>query len=690
MNLQKLALSAMLSLCPFFAQATSAAANATTPSPKASAAKSARAPASLTRADLLKGSKIPEKREFPINPDISPCENFYEHVCSKVRDTFQLPENRSRWMFSANDAAERLLDAKKNFFRALEKGYVPGTERAKQTRDYYKACMNAPARTKEEITRLHREKNLILGLKSADELADLAQHRIDQPGETFLGVFDIANQADPSRNDAALMASWTTLPERSYYHKDDVMKDFEALVTSLFENAGIDKAAQRAKWVVEFEKAFADANPLPAERRDRFSEDRYFSVPQWLTEYPHLKLERILTKIPEKIKIRRPIPEGFDFMEKALTNRPLEELKSVYLFHSLNSFMDDAYPNYYAKKFEFSRKHFGGAPKRPDRQERCTKETMRAFSKEIDEELITTLFPNFPEKKIEEIVNKVRASLLKELEQNKWLSNQARKEAQRKIAQAHMFLVKPKREEDWGFNLLARYNPKTPLANQELLAMKQTEKMFNELPEPRNRNEWSMSPLELNAYYSPSDNKFVMLQGMLQPPFFDSAKSDLENIAAIGSTVGHELGHSIDDQGSKYDADGKLQSWMTEADKKEFHRRGEAMVKLFDGIGHNGKLTLGENIGDLVGLLSSYAAAFPEPKKATIEDERKFFYAFAVPECYKSRPGVDEQQIKTDPHSLGFARINQQVMQSSAFARAFSCKAGDKMVIPEKDQIRIW
>lgn len=669
MRIRKLALGALLGLSPLFAQA---------------------APTTLSRQDLLKGSKIPEKRDYPVNPDVKPCENFYEYVCSKVRDDFKLPDDRSHWTFAFTDASERLLDAKKNFFRELDKGYVPKSERAKQTRDYYKACMNSSARAGEERARLQSEKKLILGLKSNEELADLAQNRIDKPGDTFLAIFDLANQADPLQIDIAPWADWKTLPERSYYHKKEVMKDFEAMALKLFQTAGVDRAAQRAKWVAKFETELADATPLPAEIRERFSEDRYLAASDWVKKYPHLKLDRILAKIPAKTKLRLVSPESFDFFEKAIANRSLDELKSVYLFHSLHEFMDDAYPQYYAKRFELNRKHFGGPPKRPDRQERCTKETMRNFSMELDEELIATLFPDFPEKKVEDLVNKIRASLLAELEQNKWLTKQARAEAKRKIAEAHMFLVKPKRDQDWNFNLPAKYDPNEPLANRDLFRQKEIEKLFQEMPRPRNRDRWEMGPLVLNAYYDGSDNKFVMLQGILQYPFFDPSRSELENIAAIGTIVGHELGHSIDDEGSKYNADGKLQTWMTEADTKEFKRRGEAMVKLFDSIGHNGKLTLGENIGDHVGLTASHAAAFPDAKKSSVEDEQKFFISYARVWCYKSRPGSDEEQLKTDPHSLGSARVNQQVIQLPAFAKAFSCQAGDKMHVPEKDQIRIW
>ena len=198
-----------------------------------------------------------------------------------------------------------------------------------------------------------------------------------------------------------------------------------------------------------------------------------------------------------------------------------------------------------------------------------------------------------------------------------------------------------------------------------------------------------MGPLTVNAYYSPPDNKFVLPIGILQYPLYDPTMPEEANFAAIGTIIGHELGHGIDDKGAQYDADGKLNNWMTPDDLKEFKSRGIMFVKQFEKVGHNGELTLGENVGDHVGLTFSYQAAFPNGN-ATLEQNKTFYTQYGRVWCNVSRPKLDEVLRKTDPHSAGRERINQQVVHQQGFYDAFSCKAGDKMFIDPKDRIRVW
>jgi putative endopeptidase len=209
------------------------------------------------------------------------------------------------------------------------------------------------------------------------------------------------------------------------------------------------------------------------------------------------------------------------------------------------------------------------------------------------------------------------------------------------------------------------------------------------LLKPRNRAQWGMGPLTVNAYYSAADNKFVMPIGILQPPFFDPKESDEVNLGSIGAVIGHELGHGIDDKGSRFDADGRLNSWMSPTDLAEFNRRGEKLVEQFGRIGYNGKLTLGENIGDLVGLSFAYQSAFGDGK-GTIPAKKAFFLQYARAWCTVIRPKFRETLLKTDPHSMGDARVNEQMKHQGGFAEAYSCKASDRLFLNPQDRVKIW
>ena len=225
--------------------------------------------------------------------------------------------------------------------------------------------------------------------------------------------------------------------------------------------------------------------------------------------------------------------------------------------------------------------------------------------------------------------------------------------------------------------------------NAHLFNEARWEKALQELSEPANQDAWSMGPLTVNAYYSRSDNKFVLPIGILQYPFFDKDGPIIENLGAVGAVIGHELGHGIDDSGSKFDATGSLRQWMSAKDLKEFDQRGQKMIDQFNEIEHDGKLTLGENVADLVGVTFAYNAAFPNGKGA-LDDKKKFFEAYGRVWCSVVRPDFDKMRRRTDPHSSGKARINEQVKHQPGFAEAYQCKPGDKMTLPEKERIQIW
>ena len=657
----------------------------------APAAVSAAEPAkTITRELLLKNSPVPERREFPLSTTVGACDDFHAYVCGEAENKFQLPGNRSSWTLSLQDNAERLLQAKKNYFALLDQGYKVGSKRAAQYRDYYLSCMNEEASRREEQEFVKAGKDEIGAIRTREQLIDLVGERFRTPHFSFVNFGASANQDDPNYNDVIIQVSALTLPEKSYYDDAAAVADLEKLAVAFFNAAGMDNPEQRAQDVVNFEKALAKVSPSPAEMRKRRTENRYRDRASFAKEYPSLPLAKLFALIPASTKTRDHAPETMKFASDALASMPLEQLKNVFLFKELYGKIDDSNPEYFQVLFGFMQRQKGGPKERPDRQERCTGAVEDAFGMELDAELIPVLFPNFPSDRMEKTAERVRAAIVKGLKKNSWLSDTARAEAIRKVGKADLMLVQPKREIDWHFLPIMKYDPAKPLTNQQRLEQAQIDRELKELKSKRNRREWSMSPLTVNAYYSPADNKFVLPLGILQYPVFDEKMSDIENIGAIGVVVGHELGHGIDDSGSKYDHQGRLRNWKTEEDKKQFDERAQKFVDLYNGYGHNGQLTLGENIGDHEGVTFAFDAAFPDASKAKPEDVRKFFLAYGRLWCNKALPEAEKLRLKTDPHSLGWARINGQVIQNDGFQNAFACQPGQKMYVAPADRIRVW
>jgi putative endopeptidase len=521
------------------------------------------------------------------------------------------------------------------------------------------------------------------------EFQKYVSEQMQKGGYSFIDWGATSNLDDSDWEDVYFLADIQSLPERSYYEKPEVVADLQSLVEKAFESAGVDRAKERAKWVVDFEKEFSQTYPVPAEMRELFNTKTGISRKKLTSQFPHFYLEGFLSGVPKRTHLRDITPKNFVFLEKALQEKSLDVLKSVYLFHALTAFMDDAYPDFFQKSFEFSKKHLGGPNVRPVRQERCTVYLMEKFTKELDAELLPEIFPDFPEAKLVGLVEKVRTSIIQGIQSNDWLSPKSKKAAVKKMRVARLQLVKPRTDAEWDFNPPADYKVDARYANNHLLEINLMNKELKELAQKRDRDRWEMGPLTINAYYSPSDNKFVLPIGILQYPFFDPSLPDSANLGAVGMVVGHELGHGVDDHGARYDFYGRMKQWMPAKDLKEFTRRGQKLVSQFDKTGHNGTLTLGENIGDLVGLTFAYRAAFPADQ-GTPEEKKNFFLQYARAWCGVIRPKFREMLLKTDPHAQMEARVNEQVKHQAGFQQAFGCKEGDAMYLKPEDRVRIW
>ncbi len=651
-------------------------------------------PVGAVPGDQPASSVIPDKREFPVNSLAKPCDGFYEYACAVPISRFQLREDRSRHIFSINDSAERILTAKKNKLGAMATA-ADLTPRAKQLRDSYQACMDVSSRQGEERALVKDTVELAAGLKSRPAwLAFLGRH-IVQAETSFVGASVDADLRDPAKFDLSVIPSAMTLPAKEYYEDAAVVADLQALVQAFFETVGVSDAVARAKAVVDFEKAFAASFPAMSEMRDRDSNTKYYTDRTDLeAKYPALSLGLLLDKVPDATGIRNFLPESSAELNRLLTESAVEDLRSVYLFHALSSKLMDAYPDYFNKRLAFQNKHLGGPPVLPPRDERCTTQVMDTFAKELDAELIGALFPDFPRDRFETLVNKVREAIIRRIKANTWLTAAGREGVLKKVNAARMQLVSPVNDTEWDFVAVAEYDPKAPLANQKKRSQLVLDKDLANLGQPRDWSRWSMGPLTVNAYYSPPDNKFVMLQGILQYPFFDKTMSDVETLGAVGMVVGHELGHGFDDNGFKYNQNGKLEDWVPAEDVAQFKQRTALLVDQFNPIGGKtnttyGKLTLGENIADTAGLGFAYEAAFPN-NIGTAEDKKAFYLQYARVWCGVMRPKEYEKRLRTDPHAQTQSRVDEPLKHQAGFYEAYGCKAGDKMYRPPEQRMVLW
>lgn len=637
-------------------------------------------------------SEIPEKREFPLNTKVNACDDFHKYVCSNVESSFKLRDDRSMHTFAFNDSSERLLEKKKSFMKTLdqEKDLNPRTS---QIQDLYMSCMDTKGRAKQEKALVERTVAEIQAIKTPDEMIIENTKTLGRNFANLMALFSSANVSDPLKMDATVYSDLMLLPDHDYYDKPEVVKAYTQLLTDFFKTVLpkiTDKEAKaRAENIMAMQKDFVKVFPRPAIQRQRWAEKRFMSQADFAKKFPNLHPEIINAYMPKGTSVNVPLPEGLEFINDNLGKYDLQTWKDYLLVDALMDKLDEGYPKFFQKNFDMNKKYFGGPVKRSELQERCTNVATRYLPREMDAALIDKFFPNFDEKKVIDVAEKIRQSIIKGLEKNTWLSSESKKGAIEKIKKARLQLVKPHNEREWDFLPLRTYFANDYIQNLRTVLDARWEKQLKELREPANQDAWGMGPLTVNAYYNPSENKFVMPVGILQFPFYDAEGTLIENLGAVGAVVGHELGHGIDDQGARYDAKGRLNQWMSTKDVMEFNLRGQKMVDQFNKAGFDGRLTLGENVADNVGLTFAYQAAFPDGK-ASKEDQQKFFVSYGRVWCSVVRPDFATLLKKTDPHSAGYARINEQVKHQAAFAEAFSCKPGDKMVLPENERIHIW
>ena len=641
----------------------------------------------------IASSDIPEKRDFILDLAVNPCQNFHQYVCGNVEKSFKLRDDRSSHTFAFDDSDERILEKKKNFLKNI-KSEKKLSARSKQIKDYYMACMNEKNSILEEKKLVAELVSEVAKIKTVDDFIKINLTNMTNEKWSLISYDMMPNIDDSGIYDMTFDVNLMGLPEHSYYENAELVEEFKKLMAAfldtLYPKESKEDHLMRAANIIDFEKKFKAIYPYPAEFRQRYTQPRKISRADFLAKTSLLKLDLFFKKyVPDSILLREFVPESFEFLQKELVQKNLDVLKDIYTYRSARDFMDDAYPDLFKKRFAFRHKFLGGPISRSDRQERCTMAVMGSFNRELDIEKLPRLFPSFPNDKMEAVALKIRQSIAAGIEKNKWLSAASKAGALEKIQTAKLQLVKPVTDREWDFKPIQKLSSTMPYENGKKLALAGHKRAFEKLKEGVNKEAWGMGPLTVNAYYSPDKNKFVMPIGILQYPFFVAEGDLIENLGAVGAVIGHELGHGIDDEGSKFDSQGKLRQWMTDQDIKKFQERGKKMMDQFNKIGHNGALTQGENVADLVGLTFSYNAAFPAGK-GTVQDKQKFFVAYGRLWCNVMREKAIEMQLKTDPHSLGFARINEQVKHQTGFQEAFSCKKTDALYLSESDRITIW
>ena len=522
-----------------------------------------------------------------------------------------------------------------------------------------------------------------------------------------IGVGILPNPADPTRYIAGVAQSGLGMPNRDYYLKEDAKfvgfrTAYRKYMVDIQTLAGLADPAGRADRIMALETAIATAHWTPERSRDLMQSlnpmDRAklaTFAPQfdWNTTLATLGLGDLQTVVVQQTT-------AIEAAGKMLDTVPLSTWKEYLAYHFIRQNASSMPKAFDELNFNFFSKTLRDQPVQRDRWKRGVQLVSAGLGEAIGQVYVERHYPPESSAKMAELIGDLRASLQDRLKNNSWMDEPTRAQALTKLAAFDPMIGYPRKWIDYS-SLSVKRND---FLGNTLRARKfQWDLQLSRLPNPVDKSLWSLTPQTVNAYYSPLTNQIVFPAAILQPPFFDPYADPAVNYGAIGAVIGHEMGHGFDDQGRRFDAEGKFRNWWSKDTAAKYQMRADALGKQYDqievlpGVKINGKLTMGENIGDLSGIETAYGAwrryvaKHGEPKVVDgLTGDQRFFMAYAQVWRGKRREGAVREQALTDPHSAEFARVNGVVRNFDPWYKAFGVKPGDIMYLPPAQRVKIW
>ena len=555
-------------------------------------------------------------------------------------------------------------------------------------------------------------------LKTINAIADRREYQLvtaqlDARGISCImfGVGVGADMKDADNNLVGLGQGGLGLGERDYYLSDDaqvkaVRDAYAKYLKQILVLAGNDEASaqRKADATMRIETRIAKASKGQVELRDVQANYHKMTYAQLVKDFPGIDWGNFFLAqgFPPFSHIDVGQIEPIHEVEKILADEPLDDLKAYAEAHAVASstaYLDD---NFRKADFELSRVMTGVQQDRP-RWKRATGLVSGILGEAIGKLYVEKYFPASSKEMMITLVKNLQTALSQRIAEATWMSDATKAQAQDKLAN---FIVKIGYPDTWkdysGLNideslsLFENMSVAAQFISKDYIARK--------VNKPVDKKEWQMTPQTVNAYYNPTTNEICFPAAILQPPFFDPNVDEAVNYGGIGGVIGHEMSHGFDDQGSQFDKYGNQKDWWTAADKKNFEARTKVLVDYFSTIEAlpgkhiNGRLTLGENIGDNGGLNISFRALQnvlkENPSAAKTIDgftpEQRFFLSWATVWAGNARPEFIDRQIKTDPHSPAEARVNGALPQIDAWYKAFDVKKSDKLFVDKKKRAQIW
>jgi putative endopeptidase len=638
-----------------------------------------------------------------IDKTIDPCVDFYTYACGNWMKKNPIPPDESSW-----GAYSKLQDDNLLRLRGILEGAAnPSPERTPNQQkigDYYASCMDEKAVEEAGVRPLHDSLEQIDSLGSKADLAKLVAHMADEGA-----LFDFGSQQD-FRDATQVIASVDQgglgLPDRDYYLKTDaksveLRQAYAQHVQKMLQLLG-DKpaiAAREARTVMRIETALAKGSLTRLARRDPKNLDHKMTTAKFASLSPLFRWDRYFGEVglPSLKTLNVQTPGFFQAMNVTLQAESLANWKTYlrwHLVHANAMFLSSPFVN---ENFAFYGKTLRGAEQLRPRWKRCVDYVDGDLGEALGQAYVEKYFSPEAKQSALKMVKEIETAMEQDIHSLNWMSPATKQHALEKLHTVVNKIGYPDHWRDYSKLEIARGDA---LGNATRAREFEFHRQLGKIGKPLDRGEWDMTPPTVNAEYNPQKNDINFPAGVLQPPLFDPASDAAPNYGDTGATIGHELTHGFDDEGRKYDAEGNLRDWWTPSDAQAFEQRASCISTQYSGytvvddIKINGKLTLGEDVADLGGLILAHMAWEADTQGLRLEPidgftpEQRFFIGYAQSWCTNERDETRRLRATVDVHSPEQYRTNGVVSNMPEFQQAFHCKAGAPMV--RAKACRVW
>ncbi len=662
---------------------------------------------SSASADAGMGPRIPRFDVGYMDDAIQPGTDFYHYADGGWLKRNPIPADKSRWG-AFMELQERNWFLIHGILNNALTCNPPANSPTEKVANFFRSAMDTNRLEELGLKPLQPDLKRIDDLGSA---ADVLKLLADFHGRGVGACF--SRSASPDAKNSSVYAFYLGqgglgLPDRDYYLTERFAKQREAYAEHVAKMFGLlgeapEVAKAHAATVLDLETALAKASKSRVDLRDPVANYHKVSVASLLADYPDSDFKVYLeaSGVGGLTDVIIEQPEFFRSLYAMSRERPLDDWKTYLRWHLIHA--SAPYLNAAAEQESF---HFYGQVLRGQEvQEPRWQRSARVIDGEIGEALgqlfVEKYFPPAARARMTELVQNLKAVFRDRLQKLDWMTETTRDKALAKFDRFTQKIGYPEKFRDYS---TVEIRPDDYLGNIQRADQFETQRRLRRIGQPVDRTEWHMTPETVNAYFNPLQNEIVFPAGILQPPFFDMQMDDAVNYGGIGAVIGHEMTHGYDDEGRKYDADGNLNDWWSEADAKAFDERAQKVVDQYNayevlpGTHVNGKLTLGENIADLGGVTIAYEAlervlAKDPSKRKNIDGftpEQRFFLSFSQIWRTNCREAEARRLVTVDPHSPGQFRAIGAHVNLEQFFDAFGIKSGMPMWRPVEARAKIW